>query len=314
MSSIEQFHNDQVELGALINRFPKHETSSLLENLHWYGLSLNFLLDVKGLAHICEYNSQSKPQRDANARHFGLSTIFYRETEQVASTQSRSTVWHYAGLSAAPWALKIDAAETLLEKHSEEIIGEYASLKSMLGEGSLDALRSLGVFGQEHSDPRNQVDFDSPYFVDQGAWQGMYLYGVNGKNERLCALCPSTTDLVEQLPLNTHFGFVFFSDLLPASHIVGHYGSSNLRLRCHFGVHTPEPGDVQIQVGGESRSWRQGQCIFLDDSYWHEVSHHGHHLRSVLSLDLWHPALSPVEVEILSAPLFRSFGRIPLEV
>jgi ElaB/YqjD/DUF883 family membrane-anchored ribosome-binding protein len=312
MSALDQFREDWRALGALLRRYPESETASLRENLYWYDLSLEFLNSPEGLAHIEQYNRQSEPQRDDNAQGYGVSTIYFREPLKKESAYSKSTVWDYRGLSSVPWALANNKAELVLEKSADEVVAEYTELKAKLDSATSDELHGMGVYRQDESTADSQAADTTPYFADQGTWQGMYLYSINGKNDALCALCPITTALIEQLPLNYHFGFTFFSDLLPGSHILGHYGSSNLRLRCHLGVQVPEPDDVEIIVGGESRRWQQGRCMFFDDSYWHEVFHRGQQLRAVLIVDLWHPKLSATEVAILSDPLFQTFGKVPI--
>ena len=47
-------------------------------------------------------------------------------------------------------------------------------------------------------------------------------------------------------------------------------------------------------VGGVSRGWEEGRCVVFDDSFEHEVSHHGpvgdtSVDRVVLLVNFWHP-------------------------
>ena len=119
---------------------------------------------------------------------------------------------------------------------------------------------------------------------------------------------PETTKLVEQLPLCANFGFVMFSGLEPRSHIAPHCGSSNLRQRVHLGVEVPEPDAARIRVGEDWRHWSQSKTVAFDDSFEHEVVHDGEQERIVLSVDLWHPALSEVEIRVLGDRALKSFG------
>ena len=119
----------------------------------------------------------------------------------------------------------------------------------------------------------------------------------------------TTARVVDSLPICRSFGFVMFSVLEPGTHVLPHSGSCNLRLRHHLGIDIPEPDRSQLRVGEEWRSWEQGRCLAFDDSYEHEVQHRGEQRRVILSVDLWHPSLSSEEIEVLSHPVFQSFGK-----
>ena len=56
-----------------------------------------------------------------------------------------------------------------------------------------------------------------------------------------------------------------------------------------------------MRVGGEVRSWRLGECLAFDDSFVHEVWHHGDGPRGVLIVDMWHPDLTPAHRETFAA-------------
>ena len=86
-----------------------------------------------------------------------------------------------------------------------------------------------------------------------------------------------------------------FSILAPGTHILPHCGPSNARLRAHVTLRAPRGGGAAIRVGGETRAWRDGDALVLDDSFEHEVWHNGTEPRAVLILDLWHPQLPPDE-------------------
>ncbi|MFT5115461.1 MAG: aspartyl/asparaginyl beta-hydroxylase (cupin superfamily) [Parasphingorhabdus sp.] len=122
-------------------------------------------------------------------------------------------------------------------------------------------------------------------------------------------MCPESSKIIDNLNVNTHFGFVYYSELAPGSNITPHYGASNLRLRCHLGLEIPEQESTCITVGGISRNWVQNQSMFFDDAYLHHVNHSGNLPRTVLIIDLWHPNLKSSEVSMLSNPLFADFGK-----
>merc|ERR1719272_20392 len=66
-------------------------------------------------------------------------------------------------------------------------------------------------------------------------------------------------------------GEIIFSCLQPGSHLKPHCASSNMRLTCHLGLEVPE--GCTIRVGQETRTWQEGECLWFDDSYEHEVWH-----------------------------------------
>jgi aspartate beta-hydroxylase len=151
---------------------------------------------------------------------------------------------------------------------------------------------------------------DNASLADRGRWTGLFFSGAKGtRNDDLCALCPTTSRVIDTLPVCRNFGFVAFSGMEPHTHVAAHCGSSNLRLRYHLGVEVPEPGKSWIRVGTERRSWRQGRVLAFDDSFEHEVVHDGDRPRVVLIVDVWQPSLSAAEIAVLSDPVFQMFGK-----
>lgn len=63
-----------------------------------------------------------------------------------------------------------------------------------------------------------------------------------------------------------------------------------MRVRCHLGIEIPE--NCRLRVGDRMLTWREGECLILDDSFSHEVWNNSDKHRVVLVVDLWHPDLS----------------------
>jgi len=72
----------------------------------------------------------------------------------------------------------------------------------------------------------------------------------------------------------------------------------NLRLRVHLPLIVPKPTSPEdsnrkplagIRVADQTREFREGSAIVLDDSYVHEVWNEGDSPRVLLLMDLWHP-------------------------
>merc|ERR1711971_543684 len=87
-------------------------------------------------------------------------------------------------------------------------------------------------------------------------------------------------------------GEIILSALAPGTKLVPHCASSNTRLTCHLGLICPS--GARLRVGGEWGEWKEGKCIFFDDSFEHEVLHEGTSIRVVLLIRFWHPDL-PLE-------------------
>jgi aspartate beta-hydroxylase len=132
-----------------------------------------------------------------------------------------------------------------------------------------------------------------------GAWDVFFFYERGNKNIGNCARCPTITAIVEQHEtLRTQAGLIYLSRLRSGTHIAPHRGPTNLRVRCHLGIQVPE-GDCRLRVGNEVGAWTQGRCIVFDDYYEHEAWNRTAEDRIVLIVDLWHPAFTTHERDIL---------------
>ena len=130
-----------------------------------------------------------------------------------------------------------------------------------------------------------------PYLID---WferelygEGWQVYGlfdfphgrpIAGNVER----CPLTARLVAQ-HVPGH-GAAGFSVLRPGTRIQPHSGYQGRFLRCHLGLSVPD-GDCGLRVGGETRAWREGEALVLDDRVEHEAWNMTAHERVVLLVD-----------------------------
>ena len=57
---------------------------------------------------------------------------------------------------------------------------------------------------------------------------------------------------------------------------------------------------ARTQVGGERREWRNGKLMLFDTSVMHCAANEAAVDRYVLMLRVWHPGLSPFEIDALS--------------
>ncbi len=91
-----------------------------------------------------------------------------------------------------------------------------------------------------------------------------------------------------------------FSALAPRTHIPAHTGESNARLVVHLPLIVPEKCGT-LRVGFEEREWKVGEALIFDDSIEHEAWNNSDELRVVLLFDIWHPALSLKDREMVNA-------------
>ena len=103
---------------------------------------------------------------------------------------------------------------------------------------------------------------------------------------------------MDAIPRTT--GHAFLSVLAPGTHILPHCGPCNYRLRLQLGLRVPEAG-CSIRVGGETRAWREGEVLVLDDAFEHEVWNDSGEPRVILIVDVWHPDFSDAEVAWMAA-------------
>ena len=119
--------------------------------------------------------------------------------------------------------------------------------------------------------------------------------------------CKETLKLVNALPgvcIDYPWGDALFSLQRGHSRLPAHCSVDALRVRCHLGLQIPD--DCGIRVGAESRRWRRGSVLCFEDSYEHEVWNNSTQDRLVLIVDCWHPDLTIIEREALTAGFRKS--------
>ena len=108
--------------------------------------------------------------------------------------------------------------------------------------------------------------------------------------------CPMTAKMLSSIAAiadmaDMGIGECTFSALGPGAHLQPHCGSTNTRLTCHLPLLVPD--GCEIRVGEERRTYREGELIFFDDSFEHEVwNRHHTDRRIVLLIRFWHPDIS----------------------
>lgn len=151
-----------------------------------------------------------------------------------------------------------------------------------------------------------RVDDSLGRLVGSEGWQSLHLFKFGPVAENVERF-PKTVGILEAAPLaraGTYFPEVVFSVLNAGASIPPHCGLSNARLAVHLPLLVP-PSGCSITVGGETRSWREGECLIFDDSFEHEAHNRSELPRAVLIFEIWHPDLTPAEIEGLQRLLER---------
>eukprot|EP00041_Stephanoeca_diplocostata_P015185 m.288225 g.288225 ORF g.288225 m.288225 type:complete len:621 (+) comp19957_c0_seq2:127-1989(+) len=128
--------------------------------------------------------------------------------------------------------------------------------------------------------------------VDNGRWKQGVLVRDGKPWPGASTEFPVTSRLVNALPsvgqsIDMPKQAIEISVLGEDTHIRPHCGPTNHRLRLHLGIQIPT--GATITVAGETRQWKEGKVLVIDDSWEHEVHNTGPGARIVLIVDVWHP-------------------------
>ena len=161
------------------------------------------------------------------------------------------------------------------------------------------------------NDPtRPRTDFHG--LVDNPDWSTLYLYREGRRAPGAAERFPQTLAAVEALDLariTVRAPSILFSRLAAGAQIPPHHGVMNARLICHLPLIVP-PG-CGFRVGGEIRSWREGELLLFDDTVEHEAWNRGNSDRIILIFDVWRPEVTADERRAIVA-LFEAvdgYGR-----
>lgn len=133
-------------------------------------------------------------------------------------------------------------------------------------------------------------------------WTAIHLWRNGERVDANARHCPETMKLlepVEQPRIEGAGPNAMFSLLAPNTAIPPHVGVNNARLVCHLPLVVPE--GCWFRCGAETRYWTKGEAFIFDDTIEHEAMNPTDELRVVFIFDCWHPDLSDVEREAVTA-------------
>jgi aspartate beta-hydroxylase len=139
---------------------------------------------------------------------------------------------------------------------------------------------------------------ETEVLVTLGYWHAFFLWRGGRERPDASRNAPTGRTVTGLAPGGGRAGNSYYSVLGPGTEIKAHTGQFNARLRCHVGLRVPE--GAWIDVAGERREWRVGECLVFSDALPHHVANEGREARSVFAIDFWHPDVTAVERSALS--------------
>jgi aspartyl/asparaginyl beta-hydroxylase (cupin superfamily) len=180
--------------------------------------------------------------------------------------------------------------------NSTFLTGEEFPWAKRLEAGVPKMQRELAVVLERPEDVPNFQDLskDQIHLSDDDKWKTYFFYAFGHRAERNCDTCPETAKLVESVPgMQT----AFFSILAPGKHIPAHRGAFKGIVRYHLALKVPAAKEnCRIRVGTDYRHWEEGQSMFFDDTYFHEVWNDTDETRVVLFMDVVRPLRFPANL------------------
>ena len=149
--------------------------------------------------------------------------------------------------------------------------------------------RELDALLERRSElPRFQdISPDQARISPDDLWRTFMFSGFGHRFELARELCPETSRLLDDVPRLEN---AFFSILAPGKHIPSHRGVTKGLVRCHLGLEVPEAAErCVMRVGDTHCSWHEGEFVFFDDTYPHEVWNRTREERAVLLFDFERP-------------------------
>ena len=130
----------------------------------------------------------------------------------------------------------------------------------------------------------------------QPVWDAYFFYRHGKRFDAQHQACPQTAAALEAMPrvhIDGHAPEICFSVLGPGSHILPHYGTSNIRSVVHLPLIVP--ADCALKVLDTEIPGKAGACFAFDDTFLHEAWNRSQATRVILLLDTWNPHLTEIE-------------------
>jgi aspartyl/asparaginyl beta-hydroxylase (cupin superfamily) len=144
----------------------------------------------------------------------------------------------------------------------------------------------------------------------QPAWDAYFFYRHGARFDDHHQACPQTAAALEAMPrvhIDGHAPEICFSVLGASSHILPHYGTSNIRSVVHLPLLVPE--GCALKVLESEIPGKAGTCFAFDDTFLHEAWNRSAATRVILLMDTWNPHLTEIE-KIALADIVAQTGEL----
>jgi len=179
-----------------------------------------------------------------------------------------------------PWALSLQNSFSAIQREALEVWGADKKFQNYL----------------QLSDRTTIND----YVRGDGAapsWEAYFFYRHGRRFDENHKRCPKTSEILDRLELcriADQAPEICFSVLKPGTHLLPHYGVTNIRLVMHLPLIVPDHCALHL-TGEKEHIWEEGKLLMFDDTFEHEAWNRSAHTRIVLLMDCWNPYLSAIE-------------------
>ena len=258
--------------------------------LHWFGRPVKFWASFAGLFtlvfNIFRFVSISYDAKYGVSRYYNDDRC--RKTPQ--KTSSDPYLWRYDKL------LKVAHPNWCRDKLIEKEVAFFKDNYEHIKKWHDDNIKLTCEHPEETTS------------LESGNWKRIAIYGVQGWNKKFDSALSDKIKANCRIAYN--HGLVFFSKTGANTKIIGHTGSSNLRIRLHLGIDVPYKNKTIMRVAREKLLWENGNVIAFDDSFFHSSENNSSKNRTVFILDIFNPHLSDLECDFLKLDVIKNLGKI----
>ena len=207
------------------------------------------------------------------------------ENLKASSALQKPTFMYFPGLPETPvfdrhlfpWLEQLESNFEAIRAEAESVLKKQNGFSPFLNLGESDKVDDY-LGGQ------------------QPAWDAYFFYRHGEKNIPHHEECPNTAAALESLPLvriAEHAPEICFSMLTAGTHILPHYGTSNIRSVVHLPLIVPE--NCALKVHEQLVNGKAGEAFAFDDTFLHEAWNRSGDTRTILLMDAWNPHLTEIE-------------------
>ncbi|MCH8542400.1 MAG: aspartyl/asparaginyl beta-hydroxylase domain-containing protein [Alcanivorax sp.] len=149
-----------------------------------------------------------------------------------------------------------------------------------------EVIRDEALALYEHGHIAAKDDLPASSFYKNGRWKSFYLKLYDSDIPSARALAPNTMALLDQTP---SINIALFAMLMPGKKLSNHHDPFAYTLRYSLGLSTPNSEDCALIIDGEHYTWRDGQSIIFDETYFHSAHNRTDVPRIILMTDVDRP-------------------------